>query len=57
MIRDARLDRVRQRLLAPANLRRTIEEIARECGFADYSTFVRAFRRRFGLSPGEWRAQ
>jgi AraC-like DNA-binding protein len=56
-IRDARLDRVRQRLLSPADRGRTIEHIAMACGFTDYSTFVRAFRRRFGMSPGEWRGQ
>ncbi|QKJ18959.1 helix-turn-helix transcriptional regulator [Microbacterium hominis] len=28
--------------------------VARQCGFADHSSFSRAFRRRFGCSPSEW---
>lgn len=55
-IRDARLDRARLRLKEPADRHRTMEEVARGCGFEDYPTFTRAFRRRFGLSPREWRA-
>lgn len=31
-----------------------IIEIAPNCGFADYSTFLRAFKRKFSLSPRHW---
>jgi AraC-like DNA-binding protein len=32
-----------------------IEEIAERCGFLDVSYFNRLFKRRFGMSPGEYR--
>jgi len=34
--------------------RRTLADIALECGFADQSHFNRAFQRSVGLSPGAW---
>jgi AraC-like DNA-binding protein len=34
---------------------RSVNVIAAEVGFADHSTFSRAFRREFGLSPSEAR--
>ena len=34
---------------------KSIAEIARECGFDDYNYFSRAFRRRYGMSPREYR--
>lgn len=33
-----------------------VAEIGRRCGFADPAYFCRAFRRRIGLSPGEFRS-
>jgi AraC-like DNA-binding protein len=33
----------------------SIAEIAMACGFGDLSHFGRAFRRRFGCTPREWR--
>ncbi len=56
-IRDTRLERARHRITAPEDLHRTLEEIARLCGFSEYATFTRAFRRRFGLSPNGVRAE
>ena len=56
-IRDARLDRARLRLTARDQRRRTLEDIARSCGFLDYPTFTKAFQRRFGTLPSEARAQ
>lgn len=50
-IRDARLDRVRDGLASPAGVGRPIEELAYACGFTDYPSFSRAFKRRFGRSP------
>lgn len=35
----------------------TVHDIALQCGFADSSHLVRAFRQRFGTTPGQWRAQ
>ena len=54
-IRDARLERVRALLVDPASRQRTIEDVARLCGFADYPSFARAFHRRFGLWPSDCR--
>lgn len=34
-----------------------VKEAAAACGFASYPHFVTAFRRAFGLTPGQWRAQ
>jgi len=56
-------DYVRRRRLAvaaiilssPANQRRKIGEIARDCGFASESVFSRAFRSAFGIAPGQAR--
>jgi transcriptional regulator GlxA family with amidase domain len=30
-------------------------EIALKCGFADQACFIRAFRKLFDTTPGEWR--
>lgn len=54
-IRDARLKRVRGRLASLADAHRSIEEIARGCGFTDYPSFSRAFRVHFGVSPRDAR--
>ncbi len=34
---------------------RTVKEIALGCGFSDISTFNKAFRKAYGISPGEYR--
>ena len=47
-----RLDHAAE-LLASSNL--SISEIARQCGFEDSNYFTRAFRRKFGTAPGQWR--
>ena len=36
--------------------RRTLQDIAADCGFRGYDAFVRAFRRELGASPSQWRA-
>jgi len=38
------------------NTRRPACEIAEAMGFADAASFNRAFRRRSGMAPGQWRA-
>ena len=34
----------------------SISDVAFSCGFADVTTFTRAFRRYHGVTPSEWRA-
>ncbi|MEU9380162.1 helix-turn-helix domain-containing protein [Streptomyces sp. NPDC048279] len=53
-IRTRRLEACRHALAAtPAAV--TIGAIARRHGFSDMSSFSRAFRAEYGISPGEWR--
>ena len=43
-----------RRLIAAKNMigeKISLEEIAHRVGFADYSTFYRAFKQEFGISP------
>jgi len=54
-VRAQRLDRARAMLADPAQRHRRVLEIALDSGFDDVSAFSRAFRRRFGMSPGEAR--
>jgi AraC family transcriptional activator of tynA and feaB len=58
-IQRLRLDQA-ARLIHLRNLTKAgqpLTEIAYACGFQDYAYFARTFRRRFGYSPGQWRAQ
>lgn len=50
--RDMRLQHARWRLM---NSKRTITQIAHECGFSDSSHFSRWFKARFGETPSEYR--
>lgn len=50
-----RLAAVAARIAAPGETR-TISELAELCGFTTSETFWRAFKRRYGLTPGEFRA-
>lgn len=54
-IRETRLQRSCERLSAEPL--EAIGMIAFKSGFTDPPTFNRAFKRRFGMSPSEWRAQ
>ncbi len=36
---------------------RPIEEVARECGYADYAYFYKRFVKKTGFSPAKWRKQ
>lgn len=55
-IQARRLARVKA-LLADPRERRRISELAYLHGFADEAHFSRAFRRSFGVSPRDWRAE
>ena len=48
-----RLERARRKLVAGEE---KILAVALDCGFADQSQFTRAFRRYFGVTPGQFRA-
>jgi AraC-like DNA-binding protein len=55
-IQARRLARVKA-LLADGRQTRRISELAYQYGFSDEAHFSRAFRRAYGLSPREWRAE
>jgi AraC-like DNA-binding protein len=54
-ITGERLDLARAMLASPAWGNRGIAHVAHAAGFTDTSTFFRAFRRRFGTTPGSAR--
>jgi AraC family transcriptional regulator, positive regulator of tynA and feaB len=53
---ERRLLRAASELVSPANVERRIIEVALSCGFNDPAHFSRAFRKRFGLTPSDWRS-
>lgn len=59
VIRARRLDCAAELLRNPSWSGRTVDEIARACGYSTGGQFRRAFRDRFGVSPREyrWRVQ
>jgi AraC-like DNA-binding protein len=56
-VRDRRLDEALHRLRDTADARSAISTIAFDTGFGDLSSFNRAFRKRFGSTPSDIRAQ
>ncbi|MCC9620642.1 helix-turn-helix domain-containing protein [Thalassospira sp. MA62] len=54
-IRNQRLQRAANLINNPVNRHRSIYDIALECGFASDNSFIRAFRNRFGATPGQIR--
>lgn len=52
-VRARRLLKAAQRLTGDADLR--LVELAFDCGFESQEAFTRAFKRRFGVSPGRFR--
>ncbi|NYT37317.1 helix-turn-helix domain-containing protein [Allopusillimonas soli] len=55
-IQAARLERCR-RMLANTAATQQISDLAYRHGFSDAAAFSHAFRRRYGVSPTEWRRQ
>ncbi|MGO4124638.1 helix-turn-helix domain-containing protein [Inquilinus sp. YAF38] len=53
-LREVRLRRARR--LIETQPDRPIGLIAFDCGYTDLSAFGKAFKRRFGLGPSDWRA-
>jgi len=53
----ARLDYARTLLRLPHMARHNIASLALMAGFGDISWFNKAFRRRFGVTPSDWRHQ
>ena len=56
-VRERRLDHALAQLRDAARLDLSIAALAFDCGFGDLSSFNRAFRRRFGTTPSDVRAQ
>jgi len=56
-IRRQRLEQCRRELVDPALADRPVVTIGARWGYPDPATFNRAFRREFGLPPGEYRTQ
>ena len=54
-IREMRLRRSISLLNDPAHCHSSIYDIALECGFASDASFIRAFRERYELTPGDVR--
>jgi AraC family transcriptional regulator, positive regulator of tynA and feaB len=56
LIQEYRLQASRRALEDPADPNRNLLELAIACGFSDITHFGRAFKARFGCSPGAYRA-
>ncbi|OHV56573.1 hypothetical protein BCD48_43815 [Pseudofrankia sp. BMG5.36] len=55
-VREQRLERARRALDDPRRREVGIATVAGLCGFTDATTFCRAFRRAYGLTPAEYRS-
>jgi len=55
LIQERRLRHCERALVSPTQQRRTISEIAFAWGFADLTHFGRLFKKRYGLSPRQYR--
>jgi AraC-like DNA-binding protein len=51
-LRNIRLDKGKA-LLAETKL--TVQEVAEEIGYVEEASFGKSFKKKFGVSPGEWR--
>lgn len=52
-IKSIRLQKAASLLLT--NKRSTISEVAHLCGYSSHSSFIKAFKNKFDVSPKEWR--
>lgn len=55
LLRDVRLTRAHT--LIETHISRPVGLIAFDCGYSDLSAFGKAFKRRYGVSPGEYRRE
>jgi AraC-like DNA-binding protein len=55
-IRDRRLERIRQDLVAPELYAQPVSAVAARWGMPDSNRFSRVFRERYGMSPRDYRA-
>jgi len=53
---SVRLDRASELLSDRRHAKLQISDISLQCGYLDPSYFARAFRRRFGMGPRDWRS-
>lgn len=56
-VRTERLGRAAAALADASQREVTVAAIGRGAGFADHSSFTRAFRERYGCTPTEWRGR
>jgi AraC family transcriptional activator of tynA and feaB len=56
-VRSKRLESIRLDLLADAGRRQSIANLAFSWGFNDLSTFARAFKKKFGCAPRDYRSK
>lgn len=54
-IRNVRLEQAANQLMFDPHL--AIVAVAEKCGFKSLSSFSRAFKDRYGVTPGQWRKQ
>lgn len=54
-IRDLRLRHAMALLGSPKESKRSLYDIALECGFASDTSFIRAFREKYNMTPGDFR--
>ena len=54
-LRNVRLGNAAAMLADPKHSNWSVSRIGAACGFADATTFTRAFRREFSCTPREWR--
>lgn len=52
-LQSIRLQKAANLLLT--NRHSAISETAQACGYGSHSAFIRAFKQRFGVTPGEWK--